>query len=313
MVMIRDIPSAIPVSIKGNYRLHKIIPKEKDVDQFDAILADSSGTILCKEWNPAYSSPQYIHQLFECTLQVGQEKGGQKYATHTTSNQIESMGWSRLQEIATRHFPRPELVDQLLELLEDCDNLSIVHFLYMVFDQSELAIPFFLLPASHDHHHSNPGGLAEHSIETARIALSAMHQASAEESALIMVAALLHDIGKIRTLTLSGKKTTLGRVIRHEQLTLELLAAPLTSLGRKWPDGATALRYLLTFSPEQSKRPLLPYAMTINYADRMSASLSSRKKSIQQDPYKSFISTQSRGQKSWFWIPEKERKMPWQQ
>jgi putative nucleotidyltransferase with HDIG domain len=306
MVMIAELPLENPTLIRGTYRLQKTIRVEMNgAKRVDALLVDNNGTLRCEDWAPQYADAEFTHRLFECTLWVGPRHGGRRYARYTRAEPVQCLGLDALKRIAESHFPIPETVLQLSKLLGECIHLSITHFMEAVFTQPELAVPFFLLPASLDYHHDYPGGLAEHSIETARIAISAFPGTSVEEQALTMAAALLHDIGKVKTLTEQGQRTTEGRVMRHEHLTLELLAEPLKVLARLWPDGATALRYLLTYAPEQISRPLLPCAMAVTYADRMSASLSARRKALAQHPARhNFVSPTSKGPKSWFWKPQ---------
>lgn len=303
MVMISDLPQKTPVFVNGTYRLQETVRVTNNGnDRFDAVLADRSGTIECEEWSSDLAGRAYLNQLFDCVLLIERKESGRVLAKFTSAEQICRLEYGDLVKLSDRLFPIPKAVQQLLAMIRSCQIPLIQKFLLDVVSSPAIAVPFFILPASREYHHDYPGGLLEHSLETQNIALSSLPNGSQEEITLTMVAALLHDIGKIRTLTESGSRTTEGRVMRHELLSLEILSESLSKLAQKWPNGAIALRYLLTYKPEQIKRPLLPCAMTINYADRMSASYSARQKAISQaSPERVFVTTRSKGPVSTFW------------
>jgi len=124
------------------------------------------------------------------------------------------------------------------------------------------------------------------------------------EKELGVIAALLHDISKTRTMTNNHRKTTLGYVVEHDLLTLEVLAAHLRELDRTWPDGATALRYLLTWKNSKHSLPLLPVAEAVQAADRVSSALDARKLAYFNVPeWKRFCNLDVGGPVNRFWLP----------
>ena len=92
-----------------------------------------------------------------------------------------------------------------------------------------------------------------------------------------LVAALFHDIGKILTLTYEMNRTSLGRGLDHDKLTLEVLAPYLKQLDRDWPEGARQLRYLLTWKLNQ-RIPKFNMADLVACCDRLSTGLDMEKK-----------------------------------
>ena len=124
------------------------------------------------------------------------------------------------------------------------------------------------------------------------------------EKDLGVVAALLHDIAKTNTMTADQKKTTLGYVVDHDLLTLEILAPYLRRLDQTWADGATALRYLLTWNKSQHSLPLLPIAEAVRSADRISSALDARKQAYCNSPeWKRFGNLDVGGPINRFWMP----------
>ncbi|CRI67881.1 conserved hypothetical protein [Thiocapsa sp. KS1] len=143
-------------------------------------------------------------------------------------------------------------------------------FLNAVFSDPAIGPAFTDRPASIAHHHAFPGGLLVHSVEVAwRVFRESL---SAEDKALVVAAALLHDIGKTRTYTNEGRRTPLGDALEHEALTLEILAVHLARLDRDWPIGGRRLRLLLTWrSGPETRLPPDALIELVRTADRLSA------------------------------------------
>ena len=87
-----------------------------------------------------------------------------------------------------------------------------------------------------------------------------------------MVAALMHDLGKILTLTPQMQRTTLGAEIDHRKLTLVVLDPYLRSLAHEWPQGEEQLRYLLMWR-QGAQIPQYNMADIVACCDRISAGL----------------------------------------
>ncbi|HSO82496.1 HD domain-containing protein [Thiocapsa sp.] len=139
-----------------------------------------------------------------------------------------------------------------------------------IFTDPAIGPAFLIAPASLNHHHAFSGGLLVHSAEVA----GAVFRWTAGESVqgLATVAALLHDIGKVRTLAGNMTRTVLGQQVRHEALTLEVVAAHLAWFDGAWPEGAILLRHLLTAEARRDRpSPALAALELVHAADRISA------------------------------------------
>ena len=64
-------------------------------------------------------------------------------------------------------------------------------------------------------------------------------------------------------------------LVRQDKLTLEILALYLSRLDQSWSDGASELRYLLTWRPGYKDKgfPKTPLANAVLAADRVSAGI----------------------------------------
>lgn len=201
---------------------------------------------------------------------------------------------------------RPDLVDETETWVRTCPIPVLRQFTWLVLGRPDIGVPFFRARASEDHHHAFLGGLAQHSLAVAKLTLQALPDMDDREAWLCAIAGLMHDIGKIRCFDENGK-TAAGFVLRHEQWTLEILAEALAWLDGQWPDGALAIRYLLSSSATQEgQRPLLPGVMAISYADRMNSALQVRARIFSERPHwQRFAKTQGFGPPSRFWLPHR--------
>src|SRR5690606_6612358 len=92
-----------------------------------------------------------------------------------------------------------------------------------------------------------PGGLLAHSVEMAYRAAAWADRMDRDKAELVQVAALLHDIGKVYTVGADRTRPLLGRWVRHEAMTLEVLATGLACLDAEWPEGGALLRHAMTW------------------------------------------------------------------
>ena len=143
-------------------------------------------------------------------------------------------------------------------------------FLQRVMQDRRIGLHYRTVPASLNRHHAYRGGLLVHSVEAARAVARWLD--GDRLRGLAIVAALLHDVGKVRTLAADLTRTRLGRAVDHADLTLEVLAAHLAWLDVHWPEGAVLLRHLLTARPRQDDgSPAYGALELLRAADRISA------------------------------------------
>ena len=161
--------------------------------------------------------------------------------------------------------------------------------------------PFVQAAASWKHHHSYPGGLLRHSLEVADMMASMMQSSRIGDPLyeLGLVAALLHDLGKIHHM---GRPFTRG-LLDHQSLTLEKIAPHMHILDEGWPDGATALRHLL-IGYESRYRSTMLLLTILKSADKISAASEVEKTLFQRSKAnQQFVRAEGPGPSSAFWRP----------
>lgn len=165
--------------------------------------------------------------------------------------------------------PDPKAFDGLFFLLSKMQTRVLKDFLRKVILQEHIVVNFLRCPASINFHHKYPGGLLKHSVQIAWDVqgVQAFNQVDRDTA---IVAALLHDIGKTITMTPEMKRTPLGGLVDHAQLTLEICANALSELDKQAPGIGYQLRHAWTcYSPNSryGNKPKTLIAKTLQRAD----------------------------------------------
>ena len=223
-------------------------------------------------------------------------KQGHRAVTMTLSNELGRLvnsgkdmhliqQYTSLDHLPSRLIAAPEMVTRTQQWIERCPYAALKNFVYQVLGDPTVGCAFFSVPASTSYHHREPGGLAQHSLEVAEISYAATQCFEDHERWLAAVSGLLHDVGKVRTLTQDCHQTAIGLLIAPEILNVEILADAFINLDQAWADGAIAIRYILgSLMKPRDQRPLLPLTTAVKQADIASAAASNRRLAFADKP-----------------------------
>jgi 23S rRNA maturation-related 3'-5' exoribonuclease YhaM len=177
-----------------------------------------------------------------------------------------------------------ENVRELIFNINCMTNKPIKDFVIDVFTDPKIINKFVSIPASSRHHHCEKGGLIEHSNECATQVISQKNIINDDlELDLGIAAALLHDIGKLKTLSINGL-TSSGNYMGHEDYTLVILEPFLVKLGETYKQAELSLRHILVYKYEQHRYPRFPIINIVKMADRYSAAKDMQRKSFASKP-----------------------------
>lgn len=138
-------------------------------------------------------------------------------------------------------------LDRLVALGNSLRTPSMRELLGRIMSDINIYPSFLTCRASASYHHADRGGLLTHSVDVAFHCADAASRLSPAARDVTIVAGLLHDIGKLRTVGPGPKRPTEGCWVHHEAVTLEVLAPHMTWLDYEAPKEAAMLRHALTW------------------------------------------------------------------
>lgn len=90
-----------------------------------------------------------------------------------------------------------QLKGELRELVALIEDKHLKQLLDKILDDPELGKAYCIAPAAKNYHHAYLGGLLEHSVSVAQLAVLMCDHYNGIDKSLLIAGALLHDIGKI--------------------------------------------------------------------------------------------------------------------
>ena len=114
------------------------------------------------------------------------------------------------------NFNEQEYITRLQNLIKTVRNPGLRALLETIFS-GNLYDKFIMNPAGMRMHHAYIGGLLQHSVDVAGIAISLAEQIGNVDKDLVVAGALLHDIGKLREISsqIGFPYTNEGRLLGH--------------------------------------------------------------------------------------------------
>lgn len=176
---------------------------------------------------------------------------------------------------------RPALA-KLVSFMESLEPPVLRGFLNQVLLDPRIGVSLTTCKGSQRHHHRKPGGLLTHSIEVMEIAGDmARSRLNSVECAITQTAALLHDLGKLRTVGAGTVRPIHYLLASHEAQTGRLLDPHMEWLRARAPEIAAGLDYTLGFlerSPSERGQAQFMAGELVQAADRMSAALDNHRR-----------------------------------
>ncbi|HSJ05843.1 MAG TPA: HD domain-containing protein [Longimicrobiales bacterium] len=140
---------------------------------------------------------------------------------------------------------------------------------------------FRLAPAAKQNHHAYLGGLVEHTLSVARVCDAlAFHYGPAIDRDLLIAAALLHDIGKVREIGARAgfPYTDEGKLLGHIVIGMQMVADVARDVPGLPPGRLLLLQHLIAshqgrYEWHSPREPRTLEAIVLHYADDLDAKL----------------------------------------
>jgi 3'-5' exoribonuclease len=147
--------------------------------------------------------------------------------------------------------------------------------------ETELGQGFRLAPAAKHNHHAYLGGLIEHTISVATVCDAlARHYGDVVDRDLLLAAALLHDIGKVREIGAQAgfPYTDEGKLLGHILLGLQIVHAAGEQVAELTPERLLLLEHLIAshqgrYEWQSPREPRILEGVLLHYADDLDAKI----------------------------------------
>ncbi len=176
--------------------------------------------------------------------------------------------------------PLAEMKAELLDIVGSLTNRYLKSLMNAFLQDPGFLGAYCKAPAAKGMHHVYLGGLLEHSLSVARLVDAIVPQYKGINRDLLVVGALLHDIGKVAELSYERafEYTDEGRLIGHISIGVEMLTERISGIPDFPRDLAMLLKHLLLSHHGQyeygsPKRPKTVEATVLHYLDDMDSKI----------------------------------------
>jgi len=183
-----------------------------------------------------------------------------------------------------------EMVQELKGIASSISNNYLRQLLTAFLDDTIFMESFKRTPAAKTLHHNYISGLLEHVVELVSLVRVVGKYFPSVDMNLLIAGAFLHDIGKVRELTVkkSIEYTTEGRLLGHISLGYEMICEKINSLPGFPDDLAMLLKHIMLshhgeYEYGSPKRPKIREAMIINYMDDLSAKINNFEATLRKE------------------------------
>jgi 3'-5' exoribonuclease len=173
-----------------------------------------------------------------------------------------------------------EMFQTLLEISSQVRNPHLHRLLDLFWEDESFLKRFKRAPASKQLHHTHLGGLLEHSLSVAQLALKNCSHYAGLNLDLLLTCSILHDLGKVDELCYDRAfdYSDEGRLVGHIILGIEKVDEKIGQLRDFPKDLSNMLKHLLISHHGQyiwgsPKKPMTLEAVMLHYLDDMDAKI----------------------------------------
>ncbi len=255
------------------------------------ILSDRTGQVDAKVWDDASTLSSIFNEGdivdVEGIVEVYQGRLQVNISRLARANESET-DWGIFLESSP--VDPTEMMASLRTILKGVKNIHLRALNETFLGDPDFMFQFKRAPSAKNFHHNYMGGLLEHTLNVCRMAMEVSRLYPHLDGDLLLTAAFLHDIGKIRELDLDFKidYTDEGRLIGHVVMSMAMVEERLQGLKGVPLDLATRLKHMILshhgeYAFGSPKRPKILEAFALHIIDDLDAKLNGLARFMDRD------------------------------
>lgn len=248
----------------------------------NVILQDKTGTVDAKVWEPnsagieEFDTLDYIEVYGDVNNFQGALQVNVKRARVCREGEYDPANY-----LPVSRYNNDQMYKELLGLIDSVENSYIKTLLQAFFVEDEAFIKKFRRSsAAKTMHHGFVGGLLEHTLSVTKLCDYYCTRYQLLKRDLLLAAAMFHDIGKTRELSLFPENdyTDDGQLLGHIVIGCEMLDEKIRNIAGFPPVLASELKHCILahhgeYEYGSPKKPALFEAVALNMADNTDAKL----------------------------------------
>lgn len=262
---------------------HKTSAVTKNGKAYDSvILQDKTGTVDAKVWDPNsagiedFDTLDYIEVYGDVTSFQGALQVNVKRIRKCREGEYDPADY-----LPVSPFPIDGMMQELLSLIDSVQNAYLKKLLQMFFVEDEEFIKRFRQSsAAKTVHHGFVGGLLQHTLSVTKLCDYYCTQYPVLNRDLLLTAAICHDIGKTKELSLFPENdyTDDGQFLGHIVIGSEMVSEKIRQIQGFPPVLANELKHcILSHHGElefgSPKKPAIVEAVALTFADNTDAKM----------------------------------------
>ncbi|MEN8729916.1 MAG: HD domain-containing protein [Desulfuromonadales bacterium] len=187
--------------------------------------------------------------------------------------------------------PVDDMVAELKTVVDMLADPDLKSLMQRFLSDADFMVAYTRAPAAKTMHHVCLGGLLEHSLAVATLAADISRRYPGLNRDLLVVGALLHDVGKVAELRYqrSFEYTDAGKLLGHIVIGVEMVEEKIRGLRGFPQDLAVHLKHLLLSHHGQyeygsPKRPKTMEAVILNFLDDLDSKINGVRTHIEREP-----------------------------
>ncbi len=273
---------------------------KNDREYLDMRLADASGSMVAKVWtdSPALNGDYGVHDFVAVRGVVRNYRDQLQFNVETCRKAGEEDRPDGFDESLLVPSTREDIAD-LLRRLERIYREEVRHPQLRRLATETLEVHGTALkehPAARSMHHAYRGGLLEHVVSMAELALLVASHYPYLNRDLVLLGVLFHDLGKIRELGAMpvNEYTPEGRLVGHVVLGRDLLLARCAAIPDFPPDLRLHLEHLVLSHQGEREfgapvEPMTAEALVLHFLDDLDSKLNQLRTAAQEGPEYQFL------------------------